>query len=120
MRRVALPPAGALKGCDQTGCIEIAQPRDRARLLVDRVDPIDPALLAAGAKVEPFLPVVGDPLGVFDHVAIHVGDPERTVGPGLEHRRPEPVVAGCKELAARFVRPARPRKLTPSGTRTIR
>ena len=57
------------------------------------------SFLAAGAKVEPLFPVVGDPLGVLDHVAVHVGDPECAVGAGLEHGRPEPVVARRQELA---------------------
>ena len=101
---VALPAVGALQRGDEPRRVEPVEPGDRAGLPIDREDPVDPPLLAAGAEVEPGLPVVGDPLRVLDDGAIHVGDPEGAVGPGLEHRRAEPVVARGQELAVRFVR----------------
>ena len=101
---VALPAVGTLQRGDEPRRVEPVEPGDRAGPPIDREDPVDPPLLAAGAEVEPGLPVVGDPLGVLDDGAIHVGDPEGPVGPRLEHRRAERVVAGGQELAVRFVR----------------
>ena len=114
-------PLGLSMAATSPPGVELVETRDRTRLLVDRIDPVDPPLLAAGAEVEPLFPVVGNPFRVLDHVAVHVGDPERTVRPGLEHRRPEPVVARGQELAVSFVgdRDAR-ESVTPSGSSTIR
>ena len=70
------------------------------------IDAINPPLLAAGAEVQPLLPVVGNPLGMLDDRAVHVGDPEGPVRAGLEHRRSEPVVARGQELAVGPVRTA--------------
>ena len=101
---VALPAVGALQRGDEPRCVEPVEPGDRSGPPIDREDPVDPPLLAAEAEVESGLPVVGDPLRVLDDGAIHVGDPEGAVGPRLEHRRAERVVAGGQELAVRFLR----------------
>ena len=104
--RVTLPAARAIERGDEPGCIELVEAGDRPGLLVHRVNAIDPPLLAAGAEVELAVPVVGNPFGVLDDGAIHVGDPECSVGTGLEHGGPEPVVARGEELAIGLVRPA--------------
>ena len=114
-RRGAAAAAGPCRAASRWGC-RARRPAPAVSSLSSRgigrgflstgIDAVDPPLLAAGAEVEPLLPVVGDPLGVLDDGAVHVGDPECAVGAGLEHRRPEPVVAGGEELAVRLVRPA--------------
>ena len=104
--RVALPAAGAVEGGDQARGVEPVEPGDGPRLLLDGIDPVDASFLAAGAEVDLLLHIGRDPLGMLDDRAVHVGDPERTVGPGLELRGTEPVVAGGQELAAGLVRPA--------------
>ena len=104
--RVTLPAARTFHRGHKLGCIELVELWDGPELFVERVDAIDPPLFAPGAKVEPPFPIVRNPFGVFDDSAIHIGDPERTVGACFEHGGPEPVVAGRQKLAVCIVRPA--------------
>src|SRR5262249_55499042 len=76
----------------------------RAGLAIDRIDAVYAPLLVPGAEVEPGLPVVRDPLGVLDDRAVHVRDPKRTIGTGLEHRGTEPGIARCEELGGFLAR----------------
>ena len=103
LRHVALPAAGAVERCHQLGRRQLVEPRDRPRLRADRIDAINSAHVVPGTQIEPLLPVARDPLRVLDHVAIHVGDPQRPVRPRRQRRRPKPVVARGQELGLLLV-----------------
>ena len=105
-------PLGLSSAATRPARVERVEPRERPGRLVDGDDPEDPAPVAPGAEVERLLHVVGNPFGVLDDGAVHVGDPEGAVGPGLEHRGPEPGVARREELAVDFAR----RALAPAAS----
>ncbi len=48
------------------------------------------------------LAFLGQPLWVFDHVAIHVGDPEGTVRTGSDHDGTAPAVFAGEEVGSLF------------------
>ena len=70
----------------------------RRGFLPTGIDAIDAALVVPGRRSSRFCQSFGIHSRVLDHGAIHVGDPQRPVGPGLDRRGPEPVVAGGQEL----------------------
>src|SRR2546430_1988066 len=69
-----------------------------ARLLVLRINAIDPPLVLPRTQIELLLPVLGNPLGVLNDVPVHVGDPQRSVGASRDCRRAEPVVGRRQKL----------------------
>ena len=74
----------------------------------------------AGAQVELLLHFRGNPLGMLDRLAVHVGDPQRAVGPGGQHRGPEPVVGRGQKLAAASSSARRLVNVSPSRRMTSR
>src|SRR4051794_33374163 len=45
---------------------------------------VDSPLIAAGPQVEPLLFILRYPLRVLNRFAVHIGDPQRAIGPGAE------------------------------------
>ena len=118
---VALPAAGAVERGDQPGGRELVEPRDRARRPADRKHAVDAAHVAAGPQVELLLHVQRNPLGMLDRLAIHVGDPQRAVGPGGQHRRAGTSCRSRPGTRCRFSSSARRlAKVSPSGRSTSR
>ena len=90
---------------DLTSCFEerFVEPWDLAGWFAFGEDAIDAAEVFALPFVEFHFVFsgVGKPVGVLDHVAIHVDDPEGSVGSGARHDGAGPAVFGGEEV--RFV-----------------
>ena len=78
----------------------MGQFRDGPRLQAGRPDAPDAAAVLALAVVRQQVgPALGrQPGGVFDHVAVHVGDPHRAVRTGAHHDRSAPAVLAGEEI----------------------
>ena len=74
--------------------IELVEARDRPRLLSLGIDTVDAAFVVAGTEIEFFLGRFGNPLGVLDHEAVHVANPQCAIGTGAAHAGTKPVVFG--------------------------
>ena len=68
--------------------------------LADGMDPVEPAAVLAETVVgqQVGLALLGQPVGVFDHVAVHVDDPERAIRSGARHDGAAPAVFGSEEV----------------------
>src|SRR5205814_5140880 len=89
---------------DEIGYVKLVQAWNRPQRRALRIDAVDAAFIVAGAEVRTRLELFGEILGMFDDAAIDVGNVQGAVRAGLEHRRPEPVVARAEKFAALFVR----------------
>ena len=79
---------------DELGWAGLVEAREGGGLLVLGKDAVDAAVGGAFSFVFLHfgLAFLGKPVGVFDHVAIHVDDPQGSVGSGACHDRTRPAI----------------------------
>ena len=88
-------PFGEASWATSWGGGEFGQVGDFSEGLVSGGEAVDAAELVSGAEVFEFLlPFVGDPLGVLDDEADHIGDVEGAVGTGAGEDGARPGVGG--------------------------
>ena len=95
---VSLPTVWAVECGDELAGGFAGKIGGRFCLCSDRVNPVYPATVRPGTKVDPFFYVVGNPLRVLEHEAVKVGDPERPVRPGPEGDWAEPRITRGQEF----------------------
>src|SRR5205085_1645013 len=98
---VAPPAVGAFQfGDERRGGhrVEADEGGGTAAFGIDAVDAA--AIIAIAEEAGHFFGAAGrEPFGVFDHVAVHVDDPEGAVGAHAGHHGAAPGVLGGEELA---------------------
>ena len=84
--------------------MQISEPGNFARWSIAAHHSINPSAVATRSIPWPkfVLAVFRQKLRMFDHVAIHVDDPQRPVGPRSGHHRATPAVFAGKEVSLRF------------------
>ena len=100
-RRAGARPA--VHNLHPRGRVQRVEPRNRPRLFAFGIDPIDAAFIFAGANLDFLLGRFGNPLGVLDHEAIHIADPECAVRAGAAHAGTEPAIFRGQEFALLLV-----------------
>ena len=93
LRQITLPPVRAVQCPDQFAGVESVETRDLPGRPADRYDPVNSSQLVAGTKIESLLPIGWNPLGMFDHGPVHVGEPQAAVRSGADVDRAKPVVS---------------------------
>src|ERR1043165_7471869 len=103
LNHVALPSAGTVDRPGQPKTVERVEPLELPWPFASRINSIKSSAVLAGAQIYARLDFLQNPLRVLNHVAVHVGDPQRAVGAELDRGGPEPYVAGGYEFKVGFV-----------------
>src|SRR6516162_3091469 len=74
LHRIALPAIGAVEGSDESGGVELIEPGNRPRRSAFWIYAVDSSLIFAGPHIEALQPLTRNPLWVFDHLPVHIGD----------------------------------------------
>ena len=100
---IALPAARAIERGGERRIVELFEIRDGAKLCADGRDAVDAPFVGPGAHIQPAERFRGDPLGMFEHEPIEIGDIESAIGAGLEHDGAKPFVGAREKFALLFV-----------------
>src|SRR5580765_1159432 len=100
---VALPTAGTIEGRDELSRGHLVQTRNRPRLGILGGNTIEAAFVFAATQIKLLLPVFWNPLWMLNDVAIHVGDPQRSIGAGLDGSRSKPIIGRREKLGLLLV-----------------
>ena len=101
---ITLPAIGAAQHVNECVAGQLGQSGQRSRWSVDFGNAVDPATVMPCTQLESLDHLSRHVFRMFDHHAIHIDDPDGTIGTGSHHRGAEPWVHGREKLALRFAR----------------
>src|SRR5438874_1865165 len=98
MNAIALHPIRRIQSGGEFGRRKPSQIRDRSKLFVLRINPINPALVLASAGIELRQAVGWNPARMLDDEPIHIYNPDRAIRAGAHLHWTKPIIARGKKF----------------------